>query len=515
MKAVTAEEMRRIDRETIEVMGIPAGVLMAEAGKAVADFALTLYRGDGAVAVACGTGNNGGDGFVAAARLAECGVPVRVFLAGESSRVSPVAEVYLGACLNAGVIVTTVTGPDAMSAFDLKGCSLVIDALLGTGFEGTVRAHVAAIIEAVNASGIPVVSVDVPSGLPSDGQGPEGAAVRAAHTVTIGLPKLSLVTWPGREYAGEVRVADIGFPRRLLENDELAADLVDTGYVRARFTPGRGAATHKGEAGHLLFVGGFDCMEGAIMLGAMAAFETGVGLATVLTTETARPVIAGKIPELMTRPIRLSEGVAGAGKSVREFFSGGRRYDALVMGPGMGRSELSRAVFDAVIAALPESGIRRALIDGDGLYHLSEFLGRSTLPEGVAFVLTPHFGEASRLLGETVDGIKGNRIAAAARLASRTGAVALLKGPASIAADGRRLLVNTTGNPALATAGSGDVLSGIVGALRLRGTAPRAAAGIGAYLHGRSADLAVAASGVMVLRAGEIIGHIRKAMAEL
>ncbi|MBP7605247.1 MAG: NAD(P)H-hydrate epimerase, partial [Spirochaetes bacterium] len=262
MKAVTAEEMRRIDRETIEVMGIPAGVLMAEAGKAVADFALTLYRGDGAVAVACGTGNNGGDGFVAAARLAECGVPVRVFLAGESSRVSPVAEVYLGACLNAGVIVTTVTGPDAMSAFDLKGCSLVIDALLGTGFEGTVRAHVAAIIEAVNASGIPVVSVDVPSGLPSDGQGPEGAAVRAAHTVTIGLPKLSLVTWPGREYAGEVRVADIGFPRRLLENDELAADLVYTGYVPARFTPGRGADTHKGEAGHLLFVGGFDCIEG-------------------------------------------------------------------------------------------------------------------------------------------------------------------------------------------------------------------------------------------------------------
>jgi len=240
-----------------------------------------------------------------------------------------------------------------------------------------------------------------------------------------------------------------------------------------------------------------------------------VGLATVLTTETARPVIAGKIPELMTRPIRLSGGAAGAGKSVREFFSGDRRYDALVMGPGMGRSEFSRAVFHAVMEALPESGIRRALIDGDGLYHLSEFLGRSTLPEGVAFVLTPHFGEAARLLGEPVDGIKVTRIAAAARLALRTGAVALLKGPASIAADGRRLLVNTTGNPALATAGSGDVLSGVVGSLLLRGAAPLDAAGIGAYLHGRAADLAVAASGVMVLRAGDTIGWIRKAMAEL
>ncbi len=514
MKAVTAHEMRRIDRETIEVMGIPAGVLMALAGGAVADLARAVHR-DGIVAVLCGTGNNGGDGFVAAARLAEEGIAVRLFLAGEADRVSPDSAVYLKLCLNTGIPIVTLAGSGPTLDLDLEGCSLIIDALLGTGFEGAVRSNMAAIIGAINASGLTVIAVDVPSGLPSDGAGPDGPAVRASYTVTMGLPKISLVTWPGREYAGEVRVADIGFPRRLLESGELATDLVDAGYARARLSLERGMDTHKGEAGHLLLVGGFDFMEGAIMLSAMSAFEAGVGLATLLTTETARPIIAGKVPELMTRAIPAFDGVVGAQKGVRELFSGDRRYDALVLGPGMGRNGLSRAVFGALMDALPESGIRRVLVDGDGLYHLSDHLERSPLPAGIDFVLTPHFGEASRLLGEPVEAIKHSRHAAALRLALRTGAVALLKGPASIATDGKRHLVNTTGTPALGTAGSGDVLSGLTGSLLLRGMAPLDAAGIGAYLHGRAAELAVEASGVMVLKAGDTVSHIRKAMAEL
>ncbi len=515
MKAVTAEEMRRIDSETIEVMGIPAGVLMAAAGKAVAEFAESVFRGEGTVAVLCGTGNNGGDGFVAAARLAERGIPVSVYLAGEQGRVSPTSADFLRVCRNEGLPVTELAGPEAVRSLDFGCCEMIIDALLGTGFECAVRATMAEIIDAVNASGRTIISVDMPSGLPSGGAGPEGPAVRASYTLTIGLPKISLVTWPGREYAGELHVADIGFPRRLVESDELRTDLVDADFVRTRFSPGAGADAHKGEAGRLLLVGGFDFMEGAIMLSAMAAFETGVGLATLLTTETARMVVAGKIPELMTRPLPVSAGIPAVEKGIGAFFAEERRYDALVIGPGMGRNELSRAVFATVMGALSGSGVTRALIDGDGLYHLAHYLERSSLPEGVSFVITPHFGEASRLLSEPVDAIKHNRYAAAARLAERTGAVTLLKGPASIVSDGTRSLVNTTGNPALATAGSGDVLSGVIGSLLSRGTAPLEAAGIGAYFHGRAAELAVEASGVMVLRAGDTIGHIRKAMAEL
>ncbi len=161
-------------------------------------------------------------------------------------------------------------------------------------------------------------------------------------------------------------MADIGFPRSLLESDELVTDLVDIDFVRARFSPDRRADTHKGQAGHLLLVGGFDCMEGAIMLSANAAFETGVGLATLLTTETARTVVAGRIPELMTRPVPLSGGITGVENGIGEFFAGGRRYDALVMGPGMGRGEISRVVFETVLKALPGCGIRHAVIDGDG-----------------------------------------------------------------------------------------------------------------------------------------------------
>ena len=515
MKAVTAGEMRRIDGETIEVMGVPAGVLMAEAGRAVAEFTESVRRGEGAVAIICGTGNNGGDGFVAARHLAERGVSVSVYLAGEMDRVSPTSAVFLRACLNAGIRINELAGPDAVRDADFGRYALIVDALLGTGFEGVVRASMAEIIAAVNAAARTVISVDMPSGLPSGGAGPEGPVVRAAYTVTIGLPKISLVTWPGREYAGEVHVADIGFPRSLLESDDLVTDLVDIDFVRARFSPDRGADTHKGQAGHLLLVGGFDCMEGAIMLSANAAFETGVGLATLLTTETARAVIAGRIPELMTRPVPLSGGITGVENGIGEFFAGGRRYDALVMGPGMGRGEISRVVFETVLKALPGCGIRHAVIDGDGLYHLAGHLERSSLPRDVSFVLTPHFGEASRLLGENVEAIRHDRFTAASRLASRAGAAALLKGPASIASNGKRSLVNTTGNPALATAGSGDVLSGIIGSLLLRGMAPLESAGIGAYLHGRAADLAVESSGVMVLRAGDVVRYVRKAMAEL
>ncbi|HSV97485.1 MAG TPA: NAD(P)H-hydrate dehydratase [Spirochaetota bacterium] len=515
MKAVTAEEMRRIDAETIDVMGIPGETLMAGAGKAVAEFAESVYRGEGAVAVFCGSGNNGGDGFVAAFHLAGRGIPVEIFLAGAKEGVTPLSAVFLHACVNGGLPITEIAGPDTVGRIDFGRYDLIIDALLGTGFEGPVRAATAEIIDAVNASERTVLSVDMPSGLPSGGGGPEGPVVRAAYTVTIGLPKISLVTWPGREYTGEVHVADIGFPRSLLESDDLTTDLLDADYARARLAVEHYADSYKGDAGHLLLVGGFDCMEGAIMMSAMAAFEAGVGLATLLTTETARAVIAGKIPELMTRSFPVSGGPGAAEAGVRAFLDGERRYDALVIGPGMGRTDESQAVFATVMGSLPKSGIGFALVDGDGLYHLARYLEETSLPEGVSFVITPHFGEASRLLGQPVDSIKKNRFAAALHLGSRTGAVALLKGPATIVSDGKRSLINTTGNRALATAGSGDVLAGVVGSLLLRGIGPLEAAGIGAYLHGRAADLAVEASGVMVLKATDTVEYLRKAMAEL
>lgn len=521
MKAVTADAMRRIDRITIGEIGIPGEVLMGLAGKAVADCVCERYPGAGCVAVFCGTGNNGGDGFVAAYLLSQRGFKTEVYIAGEAAKASATSAVYLKACMACGIPVVELGSSLRPGSIDYSRYGLILDALLGTGFSGKARGVVAECIGAINASGAEVLSIDLPSGLPSDGEVPEGSVVRANRTVTIGLPKLSLVTYPGREYAGALQVADIGFPANLTESDELPDELLDMAFARRRLNERRPADAHKGSVGQILFIGGFDGMEGAIMLSVMAAMETGVGLAVLLTTDGARSVIAGRIPELITRSLSLREGIAGESlrteirTALARFFDDGRRYDALVIGPGMGRGVIASELFRLILEGLPDSEIKRVLIDGDGLFHLGEYLKEKPLPAGLSYVITPHFHEAHRLLGVSVEELKRNRMKGARELAAHCGSVALLKGPASIASDGVRSLINTAGNQALATAGSGDVLSGIIGALLLRDISPLEAAGTGAFLHGYSADLCVERSGVGVLKAGDIIGFIRPAMRRI
>ncbi len=514
--------MQGIDRSAIEGTGVPGEVLMALAGKAVADRIIADLPGIKSASVCAGTGNNGGDGFVIAYLLANRGIPVKVFLAGEKARVSKTSAIFLNACVHSGISIEEVTDGNSFRASLLEGSDLVVDALAGTGFTGAPRGLLAAAIAAVNGCGARVVSVDVPSGLPSDGEAPGGEAVRADLTVTIGLPKISLVTWPGRSYAGELHVADIGFPRALTQSDELRTALADASFARPFIASAKDGDFHKGAAGHLLLAGGFDGMEGAIIMTAQAAFETGVGLATLLTTPGARAAVAGAVPELITRSLDFPPDAAteeGAQERILEnaarLMDGDRRYAALVIGPGMGRGAYARMVFEALILACGSMGIRRALIDGDGLFHLADFLKTGKLPSGTEFVITPHFLEASRLLDMPVDEIKNDRFSAARLLATRTGCTALLKGPGTIIHDGKNALVNTSGGPALATAGSGDVLSGIVGALLLRDMTPLEAAGLGAYLHGLAADMCCTEQGLEVMKATDGVRFIRRAMASL
>lgn len=520
MKVVTAGEMQKIDRITIEERGMPAAVLMGLAGRAVADYAAAVLPCGGRVAVFSGSGNNGGDGYVAAYLLANEGFRVDLCAVGAEGNISETARVYHDLCGKSGLDIRTIKGAPDLAALDLDGYDCIIDALLGTGFTGEVRGIAADVIRAINDSDCYVVSVDVPSGLGTDGRAPEGEAVIADRTVTIGLPKLSLVTYPGKNFTGELAVADIGFPAALTGSDRITTELLDKDFfmnnaimeIESEYTAR--ADSHKGERGHLLLVGGFDGMEGAIMMAARSAFETGVGMGSLLTTDAARGVIAGAIPELITMSLpRDPDASAPDTGAVRAVLAGlfrQKQYGAVLVGPGMGRGPLAAAVCEALFTSARDYGITRILVDGDGLFHLAGFMKKGRPDASSGIVITPHFKEASLLLGVSVDDIRNDRHASAGRLARNLSCSAVLKGPATIVSDGDRYLVNTTGNPALAAAGSGDVLSGIIAALLLRRYTPLQAAGFGVWIHGRAADLYCSEQGADVLKSTDLLSYIRR-----
>ncbi len=509
MKVVTSSEMQDIDRITIQELGIPGEVLMAMAGKAVAEIMHNECRCLNKVAVFAGTGNNGGDGFVVAYFLAQHGSEVDVFLVGDESKISETALIYFNLCKKIGVSIHPVR-PD----LDLDDYDSVVDAILGTGFSGTVRKYAAEVIRMINDSDSTVVSVDIPTGLGSDGAAPEGEAVMADLTVTIGLPKISLVTYPGKEYAGTLRVADIGFPKNLTESENLKSELIDgeffTKYGIREIESEYCSApdSHKGARGHLLVIGGFDGMEGAAMLAASAAFETGIGLVTLLTTERARSIIAGKIPELMT--MALPEGDEDPGAAVRSILDA-RRWNAILIGPGMGRSAYSQRVAEAVFSVAAGCGIGSVLVDGDGLFHLGGYVKKEPLVSAVDWIITPHFLEASRIIGLSVDEIKKNRYEAAGLISDKLSCSVLLKGPATIVAGGGLRYINITGCAALGTAGSGDILSGIIGAMLMRRMPALHGAACGAWIHGHAAELHCNKHNTDVLKSSDILSLIRTA----
>ncbi len=514
MKVATAKEMREIDRVTIEERGIPGEVLMALAGRAVADFAADLFPAkDAPFVVFCGAGNNGGDGFVAAYQLSQWGHAVRIICAGDPSRFTPPTRMYYDLCVKSGVPILK-SGTDAP---DLSGTACVIDSLTGTGFSGTPAGPLETMIRCINDADVTVISVDMPSGLPSDGEAPAGEAILADYTVTVGLTKPSLVTYPGKHYSGVVRVADIGFPSDLTCSDSIPVDLLDeelaTSIASLAHNPAflGHADSDKFARGHLLLAGGFDGMEGAIIMSAAAALETGAGLVTVLTTPSARKIISGRLPEIITASIP-----DGKGPDMEQFmnsFFAARQYDAIVTGPGLGRDGLARIFYRSLVGAAEALPLRGIVIDGDGLYHLAAESCR--VPEALSkrCLITPHFGEASRLTRKPAEELKAARLRSATELAAEAGCAVLLKGPASIVSDAKgRTRINTSGCPALSAAGSGDVLSGIAGALMLRGLDAGDAGALAAFIHGRAGERASEGG---VLKATDIIGRIREVMSPL
>jgi hydroxyethylthiazole kinase-like uncharacterized protein yjeF len=491
-----AASMRAIDRWAIGEQGVPGLDLMERAGAAVAR-AVEELAPDGEVAIVCGKGNNGGDGLVVARLLREAGRSASVVcvappweLAGDAranlERLTGPAPVKLGGGAwrreDAGARAGDGAGREGAgdSAVEarqgpLAGCSAVVDALLGTGFEGRPRDDIAQAIDAINEARAPVVSVDVPSGVDASTGVVAGAAVRAAATVTFHAAKPGLWIAPGKEHAGEVRVADIGIPR----GAPLSAPVgLLTSAALARL-PTRAAGWTKFTSGHVVVAGGSRGLAGAPQMTARASMRAGAGYVTLCVTRSLQDAIAAAgWPELMTRGLPEEDGEI-APAAAEDVLRATERGGALALGPGLGRG--------AGAVAFARELARRAevatVLDADGLNAHARRLG-DLAARTAPTVLTPHAGELARLLDSDSAAIERERLRHACEAAAHAQAVVVLKGDDSLIADpGGRTAVSPGGSPALATAGTGDVLTGVIAALLSRGIGAFEAACAGVWLH--------------------------------
>ncbi len=471
-----AEGMRAVDRWAIEERGVPSLELMEAAGRAVAEAVAELAPG-GPVRVVCGKGNNAGDGLVAARHLREMGFEVEALLLWPGDELSGDAAANLRR-----VEAEHVSGElDAR----LADSGAVVDAIFGTGFSGTPREPAAASIEAIDRCGAPVVACDVASGVDASSGEVEGVAVEAAITVGFHAAKVGHRVAPGKWHTGELRVAAIGIPDGAPSAP--AAGTIDPAVLA--LAPRRGPRSTKFSSGQVAIAGGSRGLTGAVQMASRAAIRAGAGYATVAVPADLEQVFEAGQPEVMSVGCPGGDGrlVPASAKAVLRAFEPAA---AGVLGPGLGRDpgsvELAREVLGAIEAPL--------VLDADGLNAFAGEIGRIAAREAPT-ILTPHAGELGRLLDRPAEQVSAHRLAAAREAASAAGAVVVLKGDDTIVTDGERVAVNAISAPALATAGTGDVLSGMAAAMLARGLEPFAAACAAVFAHARAGRDAAARIG--------------------
>ena len=440
------------------------------------------------VTVVCGVGNNGGDGFVIARRAREAGRGVRVFVVGDPGRLGRDASAMLEAMRGAGVRWE----PFAASAA-LEG--VVVDALFGTGLSRPAAGAAASAIDAMNAAQAPVLAVDVPSGLDPDTGSVRGRAVRASLTVTFIAPKRGLLTGAGPDHAGRVECDPLGVPPALQGRVPTAVERLDYDALPEHPCLGpRPRGAHKGDHGHVLVVGGERGFAGAVRLAAEAAARVGAGLVSVATRAAHAASVSAARPEIMSRGVEDEAAFAALAE----------RATVVAVGPGLGQGSWGERTFASALGCAP----RLLVVDADGLNHLAA-AGRSA-PRRDDWVLTPHPGEAARLLGATVAEVQADRFAAAAAIRDRYGGVCVLKGAGTLVAAGDRPIgVCVNGNPGMGTGGTGDVLTGVIAGLAAQGAAPADAAALGVCIHGKAGDRGARAGGERGLLAGDLLAELR------
>ena len=514
MKILTSAQMRQIDRAAIEDLGIPGLVLMENAGLRTVR-ALRARFEDVAretTVIVAGKGNNGGDGFVVARHLANSGAAPEVLLLAAKDEVKGDAAVNLAIALKMGVPVTEVRTAADWKKFRVAvfHASIVIDAMFGTGLDKPLEGLYAAAVEDINKSPAFKVAVDIPSGLSSDTFEVIGPSVKADLTVTLAAPKVAHIVPPAAERVGELVVAPIGIPPGLFDDPALKLELVEEAVIRPYFGKRR-KDTHKGTYGHLLIVAGSLGKSGAAALAGRAALRTGAGLVTVATAAAALPSIARTMAELMTEPLASTPEGTIAASALPRALALLKAKDAVLVGPGLS-TDPSTAEF--VLGLLPKVK-GPCVVDADGLNIVSAkpgILGRMAGP----VVLTPHPGELARLAGLSTAEVLRDRLTLVPGFAAKYGVTVVLKGYRTLIAgpDGR-VFVNPTGNPGMATGGTGDVLGGMIASelAQEKGTLGAVLAAV--FAHGLAGDVAAERLGEKALVAGDIIRYLPAAVKAL
>lgn len=507
-KVCYAEQMRNIDRAAEEIASIPSIVLMENAAIACVeelkkDFELSKHT----VAVFCGKGNNGGDGLAIARHLYNLGVKVKIYLVSGND-FSGDAKINYEIVNSMDIALDTITDTDGLE-YVIRSYDIIVDAILGTGISGTVRGNAFEVIKLINENARYILSVDVPSGINSDSGEICGICINANKTVTFAAYKVGMFMYPAADSVGEVIVKGISIPQNVIDSQNVQLNLADSEFARSVIKP-RENNSQKSDYGKLLIIAGSVGMSGAAYLAAQSALKSGAGLITLACPKTINKILEVKTTEVMTLPLCDIDGHLDYLAS-NEILSRLDSFDAVLIGPGLGRE---RSVFEVVKTVLQNSKVP-VVADADALFAISRDKGilRDCDCE---LIFTPHAMEMSRLTGLEIQYIEANRLEVSKEFCEETGATLLLKGHHTIVtAQSLEQYISNTGNPGLATGGSGDVLAGIIAALVARGIDCAQAAAVGDYIHGTAGDIAKERFGMESMSAEDVIECLPEAFCRI
>ncbi|MDI6734970.1 MAG: NAD(P)H-hydrate dehydratase [bacterium] len=509
MKVVTKLQMQEIDKKASAEFNIPSIILMENAGLVSSLILKEEFSGVNKITIFAGGGNNGGDGLVIARHLFNQGIAVTVYLLKEADEIKGDALTNLNITRALGVPIKEIPNVEELKKerSNILEADIILDAILGTGTSGEIEGFLANVINFLNDTHKPIIAIDIPSGLDADTGFPLGCCIRAKATFTLGLPKIGLLLYPGAEFAGEISLVDISLPKQLVEDEQIKVNLLLKEDVLP-LLPRRAEDAHKGSCGRVVTIAGSVGMTGAAVMTAQSCLAMGAGLSILGTPKSLNPIVAAKVTEVITKPLSETPEQTVGLNSYDEIMELVKDADCVAIGPGLGRNN---EVVNLVRKLIPKVNIPM-VIDADGLFALAgnlHILKEKTSP----VIITPHPGEMAMLLGITTDEVQKDRLGTAQRFAQKYQLVVILKGARTIIADPEgNTFINSTGNSGMATAGCGDVLTGMLAGLLAQDVSVLDAAKLGVFLHGLSGDLVLEEKGKYSLVASDLIAKIPAAI---